>query len=228
MLGATLSFLGLYEYDDTLFDGLVFPAGVNRDTLIENFLAETAELEVIYPDPYFMKRALTIYGRRQAAVWASLAETFDLSYNPIWNVDGTVKEVESRDLKHSDSGSRTTFGTSGTTRKENGSSTSDGTTEDQRAGYNSSTYGNDSKTISNGSGTANLTVTEAGNNSGTDKDSRSGTDTGTIKHETVRTGNVGVTTTQQMLREELDIRPKLNIYEYIIEDLKSRFCLLIY
>lgn len=208
MLGATLSFLALYDYDDTLFDGLTFPAEVNRDILIENFLAETAELEVIYPDPYFMKRALTIYGRRQAAVWASLAETFDLAYNPIWNVDGKVTEKETRDLKHTDDSDRT----------EKGSSTSSGTEEGKRAGYNSSSYGNDEMNISNGQGTANLNATEA----------RKGTDTGTVTHETVRTGNIGVTTTQQMLREELEIRPQLNIYSYIIEDLKSRFCLLVY
>ena len=208
MLGATLSFLALYDYDDTLFDGLIFPAEVDRDILIENFLAETAELEVIYPDPYFMKRALTIYGRRQAAVWASLAETFELSYNPIWNVDGKVTEKETRDLKHTDDSDRT----------EKGSSTSSGTEEGKRAGYNSSSYGNDELNISNGQGTANLNA----------KENRAGTDTGTVTHETVRTGNIGVTTTQQMLREELEIRPQLNIYSYIIEDLKSRFCLLIY
>ena len=208
MLGATLSFLALYDYDDTLFDGLTFPAEVNRDILIENFLAETAELEVIYPDPNFMKRALTIYGRRQAAIWASLAETFELAYNPIWNVDGTVKETETRDLKHTDDSDRT----------EKGSSTSAGTEEGKRAGYNSATYGNDELNTSTGQGTANLNA----------KENRAGTDTGTVTHETVRTGNIGVTTTQQMLREELEIRPQLNIYSYIIEDLKSRFCLLIY
>lgn len=208
MLGATLSFLALYDYDDTLFDGLIFPAEVDRDILIENFLAETAELEVIYPDPHFMKRALTIYGRRQAAIWASLAETFELEYNPIWNVDGTVTEKETRDLKHTDNSDRS----------EKGSSTSSGTEEGKRAGYNSPSYGNDELNVSNGQGTANLNA----------KENRAGTDTGTVTHETVRTGNIGVTTTQQMLREELDIRPQLNIYSYIIEDLKSRFCLLIY
>lgn len=228
MLGATLSFLALYDYDDTLFDGLTFPAEVNRDVLIQNFLAETAELEVIYPDPNFMKRALTIYGRRQAAIWASLAETFELAYNPIWNVDGTVTEKETRDLKHSDSGSRTGSGATGLTRKEEGTSESSGTSEDQRAGYNSATYGNDSKNISSGEGAADLSVRQTENRTDSMTDKRSGTDTGTVTHETVRTGNIGVTTTQQMLREELEIRPQLNIYSYIIEDLKSRFCLLIY
>lgn len=228
MLGSTMSFLGLYNYDNTLFDGLTLPAGVNKTTLIENLLMETADLEVIYPDADFMKKALTLYGRRQAAVWASLAETFDMEYNPIWNVDGTVKEKETRNLKHSDSGSGSRKETGGTVRTEHGTSSSDGTEETQRAGYNSATYGNDQKVISDGSGEADLTANETVNRTMTDTDSRNGTDTGTVDHETVRTGNIGVTTTQQMLREELEIRPKLNIYAYITEDLKSRFCLLVY
>lgn len=240
MLGSTLSFLGLYNYDPTLFDGLTLPAGVNKDTLIQNLLMETADLEVIYPDANFMKNALTLYGRRQAAVWASLAETFDMEYNPIWNVDGTVTDLETRDLRNSSTSTRSGTGTDTLTRSEDGESTSSstetsqGVSEDQRAGYNSGTYGNDTRTTTqdtssgSGNGTASLDVTETRNRTDGGSDSSSGTDTGTVAHETRRTGNIGVTTTQQMLREELDIRPKLNIYAYITEDLKSRFCLLIY
>jgi len=208
MLGATLSFLGLYEYDNTIFDGLTFPAGVDHDTLVENLLYETAELEVIYPDPDFMKRALTIYGRRQAAVWASLAETFDLEYNPIWNVDGSIKETEKRDRKNSDN----------LTHAESGKSSSSGTETTDRAGFNSSAYGADERIRSSGDGSASLNRTE----------DRTGAENENVVRETRRTGNIGVTTTQQMLREELEIRPSLNIYDYIIKDLTSRFCLLVY
>ena len=208
MLGATLSFLGLYEYDNTLFDGLTFPAGVDHDTLIENFLYETAELEVIYPDPDFMKMALTIYGRRQAAVWASLAETFDLEYNPIWNVDGSIKETEKRDRQNTDN----------LTHAESGKSTSSGTETTDRAGFNSSAYGADERIRTSGDGSASLNRTE----------DRTGAENENVVRETRRTGNIGVTTTQQMLREELEIRPSLNIYDYIIKDLTSRFCLLVY
>lgn len=40
-------------------------------------------------------------------------------------------------------------------------------------------------------------------------------------------GNIGVTTTQQMIREEREIA-EFNLYDYIAEDFKNRFCLLIY
>ena len=220
MMGATLSFLGLYRADDTLFSFLQVPAGVNKDLLIDNFLLDSAELEVIYPDPDFMKEAIGIYSKRQVKVWEHLAETFELDYNPIWNVDGSIKEKETRDLKHADSGTDTRTETS----TQTGSGSGNSTLESKRAGFNSATYGNDEQETSKASSSTSLT----GNTTDKRSDSRSGSDTGTIQRETVRTGNIGVTTTQQMLREELEIRPKLNIYNYIIEDLKSRFCLLIY
>ncbi len=41
-------------------------------------------------------------------------------------------------------------------------------------------------------------------------------------------GNIGVTTSQQMLQQEIDIAPKLNIMNYMIESFKNRFCILVY
>lgn len=41
-------------------------------------------------------------------------------------------------------------------------------------------------------------------------------------------GNIGVTTSQQMLESELMIAPKLNVFDYIIDSFKKRFCILVY
>ena len=40
-------------------------------------------------------------------------------------------------------------------------------------------------------------------------------------------GNIGVTTTQKLVREERDI-DLFNLYDIIIEDFKMRFCILVY
>lgn len=49
----------------------------------------------------------------------------------------------------------------------------------------------------------------------------------TYKHNLRRYGNIGVTTSQQMLQSELDIRPKLNIYEVIANDFFNEFMIAI-
>lgn len=228
MMGATLSFLGLYQADPQLFDSLAVPAGVDKSLLVDNFLLDSAELEVIYPDPEFMKNALGIYSQRQVKVWESLAKAFELEYNPIWNVDADIKEKETRNLAHADTGKKTEKDSRSGNSTETGSGTNGSTLQIDHAGFNSATYGADEKQTASGSASSTVNKTDTGSGTLTANDERSGTDTGTIEHETRRTGNIGTTMTQTMLQAELDIRPKLNIYAYIIEDLKSRFCLLIY
>lgn len=77
------------------------------------------------------------------------------------------------------------------------------------------------------------TVTDSGtrsqNTSSTDSRTQSGTDTGTVETEftDLEQGNIGVTTTQQMIQAERDL-VRFNIYDLIIDDFKQRFCVLIY
>lgn len=57
------------------------------------------------------------------------------------------------------------------------------------------------------------------------------TDTGSSStgHHNGRThGNIGVTTSQQMLEQELAVAGKLDPYQYIINDFKRRFCVLLF
>lgn len=82
-------------------------------------------------------------------------------------------------------------------------------------------------------GTVNVAMTDAGSvNTAT-------SDTGTVADETtdkgtvenVRSGrahgNIGVTTTQQMIEQERSA-VKFNMYDYIVESFKQRFCILVY
>ena len=41
-------------------------------------------------------------------------------------------------------------------------------------------------------------------------------------------GNIGVTTSQQMLEAEIAIAEKINMYDYITRDFKMHFCVLVY
>ena len=46
-------------------------------------------------------------------------------------------------------------------------------------------------------------------------------------HELHAHGNIGVTTTQKLIREEREV-DKFNLYDIIIEEFKVRFCVLVY
>lgn len=83
--GAILSALGLYEWDRTLFDLMLIPAQLDKPLLINNLLAETAELEVLYPNPIVMKSLIGSWSAKQLPVWVHLYETTGYVYDPIEN-----------------------------------------------------------------------------------------------------------------------------------------------
>ena len=41
---------GLYNYDNTLFDGFNVPEGLVKEIAIDAILMRTRELEILYPD----------------------------------------------------------------------------------------------------------------------------------------------------------------------------------
>ena len=73
MRGEWLSLLGLYRYDPSILDELVLPDAVDRSDLIDNLLVETAELEIIYPEPEIMRQIIGSWSRARLAVWNRVA-----------------------------------------------------------------------------------------------------------------------------------------------------------
>lgn len=248
---AILSIMGMYDFNNSVFDGFRVPRGLDRETCISEILLECAELELVYPSFNTMKLAITQWSKIEQPIWEKLFNTEKLEYNPIWNVDGDV--VETRELTRAKTGndslefSRSETGSetmSGETGKNNTITTEDhteGTTQNahSKAGYNSSdmvtTDRDDGSTDSDASGTR--TENETGTSSETITSSNTGNDTqqgSNAENESIgesvhtrRTGNIGVTTTQQMIREERDVAT-FSTYKYIVNSFKQRFCLLVY
>lgn len=203
-MGALLSVLGLYNYDNTLFDRLVLPEGVDKDIIIENILSECAEVEVLYSDPEYMKYAIGVWSNKELPTWYRLLRTSELEYNPLYNVDATEYTKETRDLKQNETGVNTSNDTSNSsnTHKVNG--------------FNESGLTDAEKDEASGTNASSL-------NTNINK-----TDKGDIITEHRRYGNIGVTMSQQLVKAELDLVPELNVINYIIDSFRNRFCLLVY
>mgnify|MGYP006874773993 CR=1 FL=1 len=52
-------------------------------------------------------------------------------------------------------------------------------------------------------------------------------DSGTVKHERIEQGNIGLTSTQDLIKQQQDL-VKFNLMDYIIEDFSKKFCLGVY
>ena len=220
---ATLSILGLYQHSPDIFDLFKLPGGVSLDSVRDNILMELAELELLYPSGTFMKTAIGIWSTKQLPVWEKLYATTNLEYNPIYNYDRTEEwtEEETGNRNESRTQSQESIGESSGTVQNSG----EDTVKSDVSAFNATSYTpKELQTTTLGtenasSGTAKQTTDITDDTD--ENSSRNNTRTGRAF------GNIGVTTTQQMIEAERNV-VKFNIVDYIVEDFKKRFCLLIY
>lgn len=278
---ATMSLLGLYNYDESLLDGLVeslpnrygIPSSyadsyytdviIDPLTVVENLLVECAEFEILYSDFNALKRIIKIWSAKEKLVWQKMYNTICYKYNPIWNKDGksvwTEQQSATEKKTETEKGTKTTdangttndeyTSTSETTNKTTGTGTNTRTGSDETTGkvsaYDSTDFQNREKTNSTasennstestedftGSGkvtnSGTKTIANTGNETNNVSRETSDNNTGETTHEQMETGNIGVTMTQQMISAEREVA-MFNIIDFIINDFKERFCLLIY
>lgn len=230
-MSATVSLLGLKRLNDGILGELVVPDGVDVELVKDNLLAETAELEVIYPDAIFMQAMIGRWSAKELPIWERLYKTTLLEYNPIENYDRMEEWTEAEDTKkntEADATGTSKTDTDGTSTRE---SNTDGVINDQKyvSAYNEVEF----------------TPTERDNNTQNEKNNSEQKDVGTVSVKTSAEnttdetgnrnllrkgrahGNIGVTTSQQMLEAERDVA-QYNIIDVIINSFKNRFCLQIY
>ena len=221
---ATLSILGLHKATEgAIWDELSIPEGVDQDVLVMSILAECAELEVLYPEPATMETVIGLWSAAELPVWRKLYETTQLEYNPLWTKDALITETESRDHVSRDAGSENeTFRSEGSSsRSQNDAATQTG----QVSAYDATDFQNRDKTSTSADSTEHVV---ADNENRTDRSSNRETvdsDSRTFEHR--ETGNIGITSSQELVRQQREV-VQFNIYDYIVQSFKRRFCLLVY
>lgn len=94
-----ISLLGLYQYDDTLFNQLVIPTmptpdpdldytyTPDRDTLINLILEKAADFSALYPDWDFMHFMCGVWSKNCEYMMVTLWQTINAKFNPLENYD---------------------------------------------------------------------------------------------------------------------------------------------
>ena len=84
-----LDIIGLYEWDNSIFDLMVLPESLedDRETIIQNILYECRELEISIPSPTAIKQLIKIWSKKRLYYWEELYKTTQYEYNPIDNYD---------------------------------------------------------------------------------------------------------------------------------------------
>lgn len=221
---ATLSIIGLYNHDESIFDNLSLPVGVDADTVKDSILMECAELELLYPDFDFMKNAIGVWCAKEMPFWEKVHEMETAEYNPIENYDRYDTEVETTDRAHDKNANNVVSGT--TTNKGKDISVENGYNRELVAGYDSETPKLNNETRNNNTSNANTESETKG------QTAQLNTEKGKENENRVKSlhshGNIGVTTVAQMMKEMIDVLPEVNTVSVIVNSFKQRFCLMVY
>lgn len=230
-MSATVSLLGLKRLNEGILGELVVPKGVDIELVKDNLLAETAELEVIYPDAVFMQAMIGRWSAKELPVWDRLYKTTLLQYNPIENYDRQEKWTEdentNNNLDSKETGSNTTQA-SDSSKSHGERENNDGTSKYVSA-YNETEFTPTERTAGNSQVTGDF-------NASSESDINTNTKNGLVSYENGKRalaregsihGNTGFYTKQKMIEQERQIA-EYNIIDVIINSFKNRFCLQVY
>ena len=227
---ASLSFNGLLEGYPELFDDLKVPDSVSKETVCDQLLFDTLELEVLYADGPTMRRALSVYSETMLPSWTRYAAALGLDYDVLASDDRT------RTIDHAGTSGGTinrSYGVKGTTTRAPNLTTtghntgSDSTTRDvtgfdsgtlQTAERSTTALGTGNTITSSGTDTTTTDHTSTGNNTSESHDGYNDTVT-----EKGRAGR----DPQDLITKELTLAME-NAVHKIVTDIRANFCLLVY
>ena len=177
----TISVLGMWQFNNALFDKFTVPTQIGKQDVVDAILLECAELPVVYTNWDVLQGAIGLLSKRRLHAWERMATALFEDYNPLHNFD---RYEESTDDENTAS--------SGSTDSVNTVNGYNGDAEHDKQN------------------TTGKSETKRGN-----------------KHNGHLYGNIGVTTSAQMLEGELEIR-KQDLISIIVREFKENFCIMVY
>lgn len=235
-----LTLIGLYNHYPALFSKLTLPVAYNTDTFIESLLLDQGEKRVAYPEPQFMEYAIGVWCRKWRSALERIALALNSEYNPIHNYDRHEEWSDHtegnyrNDLKRGGSDTTTNNGETDTTGTGSITENTTKSTEEKVSAFNENVYqpkqltDENGNTITGSTNSENVTATNTetqtygATEDGTGDDQRDSTHVGHLY------GNIGITTSQQMIQAEIDLRSNHNMYAIAAELFADDLLLMLY
>lgn len=174
-----------------IFDGIILPDGLDKDIVVNTILDMSATYIPLYTDYNLFNMKNKVFFQRNLDNFTLMYQALKEEYNPIHNYDRYEDRDEERNINEENG------------RNIDDTVTRDLFTENQVSAFDTNEYQKQSRILDQGNET---TKTSDNYNSNSNDMYR------TRNH---LYGNIGVTTSQQMLESEIDLRKKYNIYEII-------------
>lgn len=218
---------GFLNYDPELFSGVVLPEGLSKNYLV-NEIMKRGDLYPYHQSLPALKRNIEDWFSRKSYDFQMMFDALRAEYSPIENYD----RKESIDRRSERSGTDTTTGQN---RADTGSNFShsenlrDDTEQTESvSAFNAADFSDANKSVLGKSASNNSSDNSTSQASGS---SSSSTTYGSGNHETEENrihGNIGVTTAQQMINEEITMRQRFDLYRVIADLFEAEFLIQVY
>lgn len=219
MVVPILTFWGMVEAEPAIMENLDLPEGMDNEVLKNLVKQYAGNNECRYDDPDELNVNVHMYCKSRKNDWDYMWKALHAEYNPIENTDryedywrtyeSSTKEGTETQISGESSGSNTR--------------TPNLTTENRVSAFDSSNYEPRNQTEERG----NENSSSESNSSQKASQDVEGNRNDTEKHGLHSHGNIGVTTNQEMIQQELELR-KFNIYKSIAMEFEDEFTIPVY
>lgn len=212
-----------------LLDGVIVPEPIDAEVLKSEIVLECGLLRPLYSEPSVMKQAIAQWFTTHAWTFDHLVNIILAEYSPIENTDRYTTDSRTTGKNRTYTLQRSDTATERETESETDSretSTETGTTEESSvSAFNASTYQPSSKKDTAGTGSGEESGQRSGErnltHTGGTTESHTEGETGTDGYTAHTHGNIGVTTNQELITQELALLQEFNIYTWIARELRS-------
>lgn len=204
----------MYEYDNTILNDIVLPSGIEKNTLIDTILINWGGYNCRWSDPNLFKRATQTWFKANYNNFEHIISALNAEYNPIENYDRTETHEANKIVTTAETSNEaiesqsTESGTGVIEHNENKTDTNSDVPFDTENFKNVSRLETDCDLSENSKETSEGIASSNTNSSTNTKEDGSESYTSHIH------GNIGVTTNQQMIQSEIELR-QYNIYKEI-------------
>ena len=230
MSQSKITLIGIENYlnpEKSVFDDMQLPSGIDKETLIGAIMMRCQEFELLYHDPEFLTMAVRLWSMKHYRTFNKWVEALKIQYDPLYNYDRTEEYTDTHAGDFNRRGSNSDSGMSNNTHNVDLTTSDDTTTTHSEKAYNDSNYVGTSQDVIDSDVTNKGNTTDSNSYSSGSQLDETGKDNYTNVHKARLFGNIGVTTSQQMLQSELDIAA-WNLYEHIADLFCEEFCIMVY
>lgn len=186
--------LTLYNYDNSIFDGLSLPEGIDKELLIDRIMIRGGEYESVYTSVPFLKSAISNWSATHRHLIDKWLEVYNKDFEPLENYDRIEEWTD--DGNNVANSTDITKGTGLTRGNDQAQAQGNVTGTNTVSAYNTNNLVNDNGTTQ---GNTTNTTSSTQTNSTTQSDTTTqSNDTTHSKHSGRVHGNIGVTTSMQM------------------------------